>query len=137
MDIKHLSKIIVEFYERLSSWEDSVVRDSGLSTAQAHTIEIVGHAGPIKMKDLAQKIGVTTGTLTVAVDRLEEKQLLVRQSCKTDRRAYLIELTESGEAYFKQHHNFHIKMTQEIVADLTDEEQQIFGTILEKMLKKI
>lgn len=137
MDIKHLSKIIVEFYERLSSWEDSVVRDSGLSTAQAHTIEIVGHSGRIKMKDLAQKIGVTTGTLTVAVDRLEEKQLLVRQPCKTDRRAYLIELTEPGRAYFMQHHNFHVKMTQEIVADLTDAEQQIFGTILEKVLKKI
>lgn len=137
MDIKHLSKIIVEFYERLSSWEDSVVRDSGLSTAQAHTIEIVGHAGPIKMKDLAEKIGVTTGTLTVAIDRLEEKQLLVRQPCKTDRRAYLIELTALGKTYFKQHHNFHIKMTQEIVADLTDKEQHLFGSIIEKMLKKI
>lgn len=137
MDLKHLSKIIVEFYEKLSSWEESVVRDSGLTTAQAHTIEIVGHAGPVKMKDLAQKIGVTTGTLTVAVDRLEEKKLLVRQPCKTDRRAYLIELTDSGRKYFKQHHNFHIKMTQEIVADLTDEEQQVFGKILEKMLKKI
>ncbi|MBT3178525.1 MAG: MarR family transcriptional regulator [Desulfobacula sp.] len=103
---------------------------------EPHTIEIVGHAGPIKMKDLAQKIGVTTGTLTVSVDRLEEKQLLVRQPCKTDRRAYLIELTQLGQAYFKQHHNFHIKITQEIVADLTDEEQQIFGTIFGKILKK-
>lgn len=137
MDIKHLSKIIVEFYERMSSWEDSVVRDSGLTTSQAHTIEILGHAGPIKMKDLAQKIGVTTGTLTVAVDRLEKKQLLVRQPCKTDRRAFLIELTESGQAYFKQHHNFHIKMTQEIVADLTEKEQQAFGSILEKILNRI
>lgn len=137
MDLKQLSKTIVEFYERLSSWEDSVVRDSGLTTAQAHTIEIVGHAGPIKMKDLAQKIGVTTGTLTVAVDRLEEKDLLVRKPCQTDRRAYLIELTQAGRTYFQQHHNFHIKMTQEIVSDLTKEEQQIFGKILEKMLKKI
>lgn len=137
MDIQYLSKIIVEFYERLSSWEDSVVRDSGLTTAQAHTIEIVGHAGPIKMKDLAQKIGVTTGTLTVAVDRLEKKQLLVRKPCETDRRAFLINLTEAGHAYFKQHHNFHIRMTQEIVADLTESEQELFGAILEKMLKKI
>lgn len=137
MDLKHLSKIIVEFYERLSSWEDSVVRDSGLTTAQAHTIEIVGHAGPIKMKDLAQKIGVTTGTLTVAVDRLEEKQLLVRKACETDRRAFLIELTPSGQVYFQQHHNVHLQMTRKIVADLTDEEQETFGTLLEKMLKKI
>ena len=137
MDLNHLAKIIVEFYEKLSSWEDAVVRDTGLTTAQAHTIEIVGHSGPIKMKDLARKIGVTTGTLTVAADKLENKGLLERKPCKTDRRAYLIELTDQGQAYFKQHHNFHIKMTQEIVADLTDEEQQIFGAILEKMLKKI
>ncbi len=137
MDIKHLSKIIVEFYERLSSWEDSVVRDSGLTTAQAHTIEIVGHDGPIKMKDLAQKIGVTTGTLTVAVDRLEEKKILVRKPHETDRRAYLIDLTENGHIYFKQHHNFHIQMTQEIVAGLTDEEQILFADILEKVLKRI
>ena len=137
MDLNYLAKTIVEFYEKLSSWEDSVVRDTGLTTAQAHTIEIIGHSGPIKMKDLAHRIGVTTGTLTVAVDKLENKKLLERKQCKTDRRAYLIELTEDGQAYFRQHHNFHIQMTQEIVADLTDEEQEVFGNILEKMVKKI
>jgi DNA-binding MarR family transcriptional regulator len=89
------------------------------------------------MKDLAHRIGVTTGTLTVAVDKLENKKLLERKQCKTDRRAYLIELTDTGQKYFRQHHNFHIKMTQEIVADLTDEEQALFGRILEKMIKKI
>lgn len=137
MDLKHLSKIIVEFYEKLSSWEDSVVRDSGLTTAQAHTIEIVGHSGPIKMKDLAEKIGVTTGTLTVSVDRMEKKKLLVRNPHETDRRAYLIDLTDAGRDYFKQHHNFHIKMTQEIVAGLTEEEQAVFANILEKVLSRI
>ena len=137
MDIQHLSKIIVEFYEKLTSWEDAVVRDTGLTTAQAHTIEIVGHAGPIKMKNLAEKIGVTTGTLTVAVDRLEKKKLLVRKPHDTDRRAFLIELTEEGHAYFVQHHQFHIQMTREIVAGLTPEEQNHFAEILEKVLKQI
>ena len=137
MDLNNLAKIIVEFYEKLSSWEDAVVRDTGLTTAQAHTIEIIGHSGPIKMKDLAHRIGVTTGTLTVAVDKLENKKLLERKQCKTDRRAYLIELTAAGQKYFKQHHNFHIQMTQEIVADLTDKEQEMVGNILKKMVKKI
>ena len=137
MNLNYLAKTIVEFYEKLSSWEDAVVKDTGLTTAQAHTIEIIGHSGPIKMKDLAYRIGVTTGTLTVAVDKLENKKLLERKQCKADRRVYLIELTEVGQEYFKQHHNFHIKMTQEIVADLTDEEQELFGNILEKMVKKI
>ncbi len=137
MEIEHLSKIIVEFYEKLTSWEDSVVRDSGLTTSQAHTIEIVGHASSIKMKDLAEKIGVTTGTLTVAIDRLEKKELLHRKPHATDRRSYLIELTKKGDAYFKLHHNFHLKMTEEIVSGLTQEEQTAFASIIEKVLKKI
>ncbi len=137
MKIEHLSKMIVEFYEKLSSWEDSVVRDSGLTTSQAHTIGIVGHEGAIKMKDLAEKIGVTTGTLTVGIDRLEKKKLLERKPHETDRRSFLIELTKKGDTYFKQHHNFHIKMTQEIVSDLTQAEQTAFANIIEKVLKKI
>lgn len=137
MELKRLSEIIVEFYEKLSSWEDSVVRDSGLTTAQAHTIEIVGHAGSIKMKDLAEKLGVTTGTLTVAVDRLEKKDLLVRKPHERDRRAYLIELTPEGKEYFAQHHQFHINMTEELTVDLDPEEIDQLGSILEKILKKI
>ena len=137
MEIRHLSKIIVEFFEKLSSWEESVVRDSGLTTAQAHAIEIVGHSGPIKMKDLAEKIGVTTGTLTVAVDRLEKKELMKRKPHETDRRSYLIELTPQGEEVFKEHHNFHIKMTEEIVSGLTRKEQEDFARIIEKVLTRI
>ena len=137
MDIKHLSKLIVEFYEKLSSWEESVVRDSGLTTAQAHAIEIVGHSGSIKMKDLAQKIGVTTGTLTVGVDRLEKKGLMKRRPHETDRRSFLIELTPEGRLCFEEHHEFHIKMTQDIVSELTPEEQEIFGRLIQKMLTHI
>ncbi|MCP4114599.1 MAG: MarR family transcriptional regulator [Desulfobacteraceae bacterium] len=137
MKIENLSRIIVEFYEKLSSWEESVVRDSGLTTAQIHTIEIVGHAGAIKMKDLAGKIGVTTGTLTVGIDRLEKKGLLVRRPHEKDRRSYMIELTREGMKYFEEHHNFHIRMTEEIVSCLSEQEQKDFAAIIEKMLKKI
>jgi DNA-binding MarR family transcriptional regulator len=137
MKLENLARIIVEFYEKLSSWEESVVRDSGLTTAQIHTIEIVGHAGAIKMKDLAGKIGVTTGTLTVSVDKLEKKGLLVRRPHEKDRRSYMIELTREGNKYFEEHHNFHIRMTEEIVSCLNEDEQKAFTEIMEKMLKKI
>lgn len=137
VDLTRLSKIIVEFYERLSSWEDSVVRNSGLTTAQAHTIEMVGHSGAVKMKELAEKIGITTGTLSVAVDRLEKKHLLKRTPHQTDRRAFLIELTPEGETCFKEHHEFHLKMTRKVVSVLTASEQKIFADVIEKILKKI
>jgi len=137
MELTRLSRHIVEFYERLSSWEDSVVRDSGLTTAQAHTVEMVGHSGAIKMKDLAEKIGITTGTLSVAVDRLEKKHLLRRIPHETDRRSFLIELTPEGKACFREHHEFHLKMTRKIISGLTPVEQKTFADVIEKILKKI
>ena len=137
MELEHLAKLIVEFYEKLSSWENAVVRGSGLTTPQAHTIEIVGHAGAIKMKDLAKKIGVTTGTLTVGIDRLEKKNLLQRRPHDTDRRSYLIELTPEGQRCFEEHHAAHVNMTRDILEGLDKEEQEYFARILEKMMDRM
>lgn len=133
-DTAKLSHQLVEFYEKISSWEQDVVKSSGLSTAQMHTIEIVGHAVSLQMKELARKMGVTTGTLTVMVDRLEELGLLQRRPHETDRRSWLIELTEKGQELFTQHHQYHLRLTEEITATLSIEEQKVFSVVLEKIV---
>lgn len=137
MNVKELTELIIEFFEKLSSWEDSVVKGSGLTTTQNHTIEIVGHAGAIQMKDLAAKVGVTTGTLTVGIDKLEKMGLLRRVSHEKDRRSFLIELTTKGEAIYQQHHDHHFKLTQSLVADLSKEEQAVFTSVIKKALTKM
>ena len=76
MEVKGLAREIVEFYEKLSSWEHEIVRGSDLTPNQMHAIEIIGHEKSLRMKELAGKLGVTTGTLTVTVDRLEKKGLI-------------------------------------------------------------
>ena len=135
MSIEELSKTIIEFYEKLSTWEEGVVKDSGLTTAQNHAIEIVGHEGSIKMIHLAEKLGVTTGTLTVSVDRLEKRGLLRRVPHKSDRRSYLIELTEKGLEVFARHHSHHLNLTREIMADFSEQQQADLGMAFKKMMK--
>lgn len=137
--MKHhtLAKTIVEFYEKLSSWELAVVKESGLTPSQMHTVEIVGYAGTIRMKDLAEKMGITTGTLTVSVDKLEKLSILERIRHHSDRRSYMIVLTQKGEQLFREHHKLHIQMTEELVNDLSPEEIGRFETILTKALSNI
>ncbi|MBA3008175.1 MAG: MarR family transcriptional regulator [Proteobacteria bacterium] len=132
--IEKLSHLLVEWYEKMSFWEQDVLRGSGLSTAQMHTVEIVGHGVSLQMKELARKMGVTTGTLTVMVDRLEEQGLLQRTPHETDRRSWLIELTEKGQVLFGQHHQYHLRLTEEITSALSSEEQEMFSAILEKIV---
>ena len=130
-----LSAQLIELYEKLSSWEQDVVKGTGLSPAQMHTIEIVGHEGSsLRMKELAKKMGVTTGTLTVAIDRLEQLGLLHRMPHETDRRSYLIALTAKGQDLFAEHHQYHLRLTEELTATLSQEEQTTFSIALAKII---
>ena len=136
MTVKGLARQIVEFYEKLSSWEHEVVRGSDLTPGQMHAIEIIGHEKALRMKDLAEKLGVTTGTLTVTVDRLERRGLIERKPHESYRRSYRVVLTNAGAEHFAKHHEFHLKLTEEIAAALSPEELQSFEQVLAKVLKQ-
>jgi len=136
-ELERLSHLVIEFFEKINSWEHAVVQGTGLSPAQMHTIEIVGHDGPLRMKSLAAKLSVTTGSLTVMVDRLEKKGLLARKPHESDRRSFLVELTEKGKRLFVKHEQYHRRLTEEMLAALTPEEQERFSAILEKIVARM
>ncbi len=128
-----LTQLIVEFYEKLSSWEHSVVRDKGLTLPQMHTLEILGIHEALRMKELAEKMGVTTGTLTVMVDRLEKNGMVRRRPHETDRRSILVELTDAGFELFLEHDKLHEQLTEDITSTLTEAEREGLTASLKKM----
>ena len=136
-DLERLSDLIIEFYEKLSSWEQAVVRDSAITLPQMHTLEILGQQSPLRMKELAAKMGVTTGTLTVNVDRLEKQGLVARIPHETDRRSILVALTPAGNELFREHHDHHLHLTRELQAALSPEETAQFASILAKLTQAL
>ena len=118
----------------MSSWEHAVVKESGLTPAQMHAIEIMGHQESLRMKELAQKLGVTTGTLTVMIDRLEQNDLILRKPNENDRRSIVLVLTKKGQKYFKEHHKLHLELTSEITSSLNEDETKQFYTFIEKLV---
>ena len=88
------------------------------------------------MKVLAQKMGITTGTLTVMIDRLEKMGLVARVPHESDRRSYKTVLTPEGWHHYEEHHQWHLELTGELMASLTDAESQQFMASLEKVLER-
>ncbi len=132
-DIEQLNHTIIEFYEKLSSWEQSVVRGKGFSLPQVHIVEILGAHGAMRMKELADKIGVTTGTLTVQVDKMVQADLIQRRPHESDRRSILVDLTEKGVEMYQEHDHLHLSLTQDITAKLDDTERKNLLVYLTKM----
>ncbi|WP_419785742.1 MarR family winged helix-turn-helix transcriptional regulator [Pseudodesulfovibrio sp.] len=134
-DDQHLTHLFVEFHEKLSSWEASVVEGKGLTTTQMHTLEILGVHGPLRMKELADRLGVTTGSLTIQADRLEKKDLVRRVPHPTDRRSNVIEMTSTGKTLFEEHNRLHLELTREITAGLDEEQREALGCCLDKIIE--
>ncbi len=132
--IEDLSKLLVEFFEKFSSWETGVVRGKPFTLSQIHAVEILNSQGALKMKELAEKMGVTTGTLTVLVDRLEKAGLVERRPHETDRRSIRVLLTESGLSLAQEHHKLHRRLTQELTSSMSNEEISSLVGHLKKMV---
>ena len=132
-NIKTLSRSIIQFYEKLFSWENAVAKNSGLTPQQYHTIEIVGSEGPIRMKPLAEKLGVTTGTLTVMIDRLQKAGYVMRQADPEDGRAYYSVLTNKGQESYQEHQEHHKALVENITGTLDESESAHLFDILNKI----
>lgn len=137
METETLTHLLIEFYDKFSSWEHGVVRESGLTLSQMHTLEILGAAGDLRMTELAAKMGITTGSLTVLVDRLERSDLVVRKPHETDRRSIRVGLTAEGEKIATEHHQLHTRLTQEISSVLSPEETKSFIDILGRITSSL
>ena len=132
-DLDELTDELFNFFNGFSTWENSVIKTSELTVSEAHAIEVLGKYGEMKMKSLAQYLGVTTGTTTVTVDRLEKKDYARRESVKEDRRVNLISLTDKGRQAFSEHHQYHYKLTEQILSVLSNEENEQLLKILKKI----
>lgn len=131
--IEELTNELLFFFNGFSSWENSIVRASDLTISEAHALEVLGEHEKIKMKALAQELGVTTGTTTVTVDRLEKKDFAKRESTQEDRRVNLIALTEKGKKAFEEHHNYHMQLTEQMVSVLSEDDIRQFLATLKKI----
>lgn len=128
-----LNKLLTEFYDKMSSWEQSVVKETGYSLAQVHTVEVLGSHGALRMKELAEKLGITTGTLTVQVDKLVNAGLIERCPHPEDRRAIVVRLTPSGFQLHETHHQLHTRLVRELTRDISVEQESVLVECLEKM----
>lgn len=128
--LTELNNLLTEFYDKMSSWEQSVVKETGYSLPQIHTLEVLGSHGSLRMKDLAEKLGITTGTLTVQVDKLVKAGLLQRCHPEEDRRSIHVDLTAQGRDVFSQHNELHHALTKELLKNLDEDTQRHFARTL-------
>lgn len=73
----------------------------------------------LKMSEISKRLRVSNGNITGIVDKLVEEGIVRRVAVPGDRRANLVQLTNSGAVQFAEHAERHEQWINEILEGLT------------------
>jgi MarR family 2-MHQ and catechol resistance regulon transcriptional repressor len=97
-------------------------------------LEAVLHKGPLPVNEIGKKVQLTSGSITVAVDRLETKGLVERRAHGTDRRARIVHLTKAGRKLITRAYADHAADMERLSsASLTRSERKTLIGLLKKI----
>jgi MarR family 2-MHQ and catechol resistance regulon transcriptional repressor len=95
-----------------------------LGDSEFRVLEVLLHKGPLPVNTIGPKVWLTPGSISVAVDRLEKKELVKRQNTD-DRRVRLVELTPKGRALITRTFRVHAAAMEEAAVVFTKEERLV------------
>jgi MarR family transcriptional regulator, 2-MHQ and catechol-resistance regulon repressor len=120
--------------DKVSSTAHRELTSIGLSVSQFGVLEALYHLGPMCQRDIARKILKSTGNITMVIDNLEKRGLVVRLRNEKDRRYFTIQLTPAGEGIIGQCFPDHARRITGIMAILTGEELTSLARLCNKLL---
>ncbi len=91
-------------------------------------------AESVSQKRLASELGLSAGTVSLRIDRLEQRGLAQRQPDPDDGRGAQLSLTDGGRELFEACAPEHLANAQELLAGLTEPDRDQLGQLLAKLL---
>src|ERR1700677_2173561 len=82
----HLWLVLMKAHRALSRHAMKSIEPSGLGFSDFAVLEVLLNKGPQKVNDIGRRVDLTSGSITTAIDRLEERGLVVRGLDDQDRR---------------------------------------------------
>lgn len=131
-----LDNLLGKIYGQTMSAEQTYVADSefkDISVNDMHIIAVVGMKTSGSMSSIAKKMGVTVGTLTIAMNSLVKKGYVNRVRSSKDRRVVLVSLSEKGEKAFIYQQGFHDKLRVFFQTELSSEQCGVLVEALSKI----
>lgn len=113
---KLINELLVDIFNRILAIEGEELRKAGISLSmnEVHVLEAVQLVEEPSMTLIAQKLGITVGSLTTAVNTLYQKGYVSRYRLPDDRRKVLISLEDNALEVLKIHQVYHDKMIDAI-----------------------
>lgn len=103
---------------------------SGLGDSDFRVLELLLHKGPMPVNTLGPKVGLTPGAISIAVDRLFDRELVSRTESSEDRRVRIVSLTDSGRKLIEPLFACHAAAMARVFSDFSEKDLHTFESYL-------
>src|SRR5437867_333115 len=130
----HVFLVLWKAASAVQAYAERSVLELEMCGSDFAVLEALLHKGPLPVNEIGKKVLLTSGSITVAVDRLETKGLVERRAHGSDRRARIVHLTKEGRKLITHAYADHAAdMERLLSASLTKEERKTLIRILKKI----
>ncbi len=117
--------------DQLGTWSKAL---RGMAQLDLHILKLIAERPDIILKEICYELHIPSSTLTSAINRLEERELLNRVISRRDRRSYGLELTTKGWEIKQEHDRVDRMIASKVIGALEDNEEV---TTLVNLLSKV
>lgn len=93
---------------------------AGLNATDWECVDVLDWIGPITAGELARRVGITSGAVTGAIDRLEALDLVARRADPNDRRKVIVQLADLDAIRSRVEHRPLIESFAALEADIAE-----------------
>jgi MarR family 2-MHQ and catechol resistance regulon transcriptional repressor len=125
--------VLSRAYKAINEHVNKVIQANGLNPTEFAVLELLYHKGDQPMQQIGGKILLASGSITYVVDKLEQKGMLKRIACPTDRRVTFAQITAEGKEFIQNIFPDHAKQIDTLMSSLSDSEKTEAIDLLKKL----
>jgi MarR family 2-MHQ and catechol resistance regulon transcriptional repressor len=135
-DPVHCWLLLVKAFQAASKYLYAGLAETGIDDTDFRILEALLNKGPLPVNTIGPKVFLTPGSISTAVDRLVERDLVSRVESPEDRRVRVVSLTQKGKRLIVPIFRKHAAEIKKVFADANAKELQILESVLKKAGKR-
>lgn len=133
----HLRLVLWRANKAIERMEQAHLQSLGLGLSDFAILEVLLHKGGLQgglpVNVIGEKVLLTSGSITTAIQRLEEKGWVMREKSEGDRRVVCVVLTDAGRDKIGDLYAKHVNRLEELASVLSEAERKQLTQSLKKL----
>lgn len=130
----HVFLVLWKAARAVEAYAENSIAQLEMCGSDFAVLEALLHKGPLPVNEIGKKVLLTSGSITSAIDRLEEKALVERRAHSTDRRAKIVHLTKEGKKLITRVYTDHASDMERLAsATLTKKDRESLIRLLKQI----